>query len=139
MQFATCQDSKSRHDLYVFRFSSLPTESFLPDEPAIRFFLNSRAIFYLSSHAMINKAILLQLLHIVNIPAIQDQRGCHQFFDGRPGRHPKFFPFRDEQEGVGIHYRVIDVFGIVEGVSQTTAGFLHRDRVEDIHFATGSQ
>ena len=65
--------------------------------------------------------------------------GCHQFFDGRPGRHPEFFPFRDEQEGVGIHYCVIDVFGIMEGVSQTAAGFFHRDRVVDIHFTTGSQ
>ena len=73
---------------------------FFPNIRIWGFLLNSRAIFYLSSHAMINKSILLQLLHIVNVPAIQDQRGCHQFFDGRPGRHPEFFPFRDEQEGI---------------------------------------
>ena len=112
---------------------------FFPNIRIWGFLLNSRAIFYLSSHAMINKSILLQLLHIVNVPAIQDQRGCHQFFDGRPGRHPEFFPFRDEQEGVGIHYRVIDVFGIVDGVSQTTTGFFHLDWIVDIHFTTGSQ
>ena len=88
---------------------------------------------------MINKAILFQFLHIVNVTAVQDQRGCHQFFDGRPGGQAEFFPFRDKQEGVGIDYRVIDILGIMDGVSQTMAGLFHRDRVVDIHFATGSQ
>lgn len=88
---------------------------------------------------MVGESLLLQVFLFINISSVEHRGLFHQAFRHFPVGHAELLPLGDEHQGVGIDQGVVGVLGVVDGVAQPPAGFVHGDGVVGLHRGAGME
>src|SRR3990170_2921864 len=93
----------------------------------------------ISSYAVIREPHFPELFLIIDVPAIENERLLQELFYFLEIRCPKFAPFGHNGKRISISQHFIVVITEVDPLPKDLTRLVHRYRIMNLDFCTGSQ